>query len=157
LSKKSLNRLNDILTEEYSLYTEEFSFVEKRLELIKDKKISELQDLIKEEKILEEKLKNLEKERVNITNEYGVKTLNELILTLNESIERDRFVTLREDLINILNEIKDKNELCEKLVNLSSQMLDTILNEVSGKKDVGYNQFKQKNSMVNNNLLNTRG
>lgn len=157
MSKKSLNRLNDILTEEYSLYTEEFSFVEKRLELIKDKKISELQDLIKEEKILEARLKNLEKERVNITNEYGVKTLNELILTLNESIERDRFVTLREDLINILSEIKDKNELCEKLVNLSSQMLDTILNEVSGKKDVGYNQFKQKNSMVNNNLLNTRG
>jgi len=157
LSKKSLNRLNDILTEEYSLYTEEFSFVEKRLELIKDKKISELQDLIKVEKILEEKLKNLEKERVNITDEYGVKTLNELILTLNESIERDKFVTLRENLINILNEIKDKNELCEKLVNLSSQMLDTILNEVSGKKDVGYNQFKQKNSMINNNLLNTRG
>ena len=157
MSKKSLNRLNDILTEEYSLYTKELSFVEKRLELIKDKKISELQDLIKEEKVLEEKLKNLEKERVNITNEYGVKTLNELILTLNESIERDRFVTLREDLINVLNEIKDKNELCEKLVNLSSQMLDTILNEVSGKKDVGYNQFKQKNSMVNNNLLNTRG
>lgn len=157
MSKKSLNRLNYLLTEEYRLYNEEFSFVEKRLELIKEKKISELQELIKEEKVLEEKLRILEKERVNITNEYGVKTLNELILTLNESTERDSFILLRENLIKILSEIKDKNELCEKLVNLSSQMLDTILNEVSGKKDVGYNQFKQKNSMVNNNLLNTRG
>ena len=85
-----------------------------------------------------------------------VNTLNELILTL-ERKEKEEFSNLRKNLIKVLEDIKHKNELCEKLVDLSAQMLDTILNEASGKKDVGYNQFKQKSSMTNNNLLNTRG
>lgn len=157
MSKKSLNRLKEILAEELDLYTKELSFVENRLELIKNREILKLQEIIKQEKVLEEKLKFLEKERISITDEYRVKTLNELILTLDKSEENENFVTLRDSLINILNQIKDKNELCEKLVDLSSQMIDTILNEISGKKDVGYNQFKQKNSIINNNLLNTKG
>lgn len=157
MSKKSLSRLKEILTEEYKLYNKAFSFVEERVELIKEKKINELQELIKEEKKLEEKLKHLEKERIHITNEYKVNTLNELILTLDKNQEQEDFINLRENLINILNEIKYKNELCEKLIDLSSQMLDTILKELSGEKNLGYNQFKQKNSIINNNLLNTRG
>lgn len=157
MSKKSLNRLKEILIEEYKLYNKAFSFVEKRLELIKEKKIDELQEFIKEEKRLEESLKLLEKERIHITNEYKVKTLNELILTLDNEKEQEEFISLRENLINVLNEIKYKNELCEKLVELSSQMLEAILKELSGEKNLGYNQFKQKNSIINNNLLNTRG
>jgi flagellar biosynthesis/type III secretory pathway chaperone len=156
LSKNSLERLKDILEEEYKMYQKEFSFVEERLELIRERKFDKLQELIKKEKFLEEYLKNLEKERINITNEYKVNTLNELILTL-ERKEKEEFSNLRKNLIKVLEDIKHKNELCEKLVDLSAQMLDTILNEASGKKDVGYNQFKQKSSMTNNNLLNTRG
>ena len=138
------------------MYQKEFSFVEERLELIRERKFDKLQELIKKEKFLEEYLKNLEKERINITDEYKVNTLNELILTL-ERKEKEEFSNLRKNLIKVLEDIKHKNELCEKLVDLSAQMLDTILNEASGKKDVGYNQFKQKSSMTNNNLLNTRG
>ncbi|MBP6408633.1 MAG: flagellar protein FlgN [Fusobacteriaceae bacterium] len=156
MSKNSLERLKDILEEEYKMYQKEFSFVEERLELIRERKFDKLQELIKKEKFLEEYLKNLEKERINITNEYKVNTLNELILTL-ERKEKEEFSNLRKNLIKVLEDIKHKNELCEKLVDLSAQMLDTILNEASGKKDVGYNQFKQKSSMTNNNLLNTRG
>lgn len=156
MSKNSLKRLKDILEEEYKMYQKEFSFVEERLELIRERKFDKLQELIKKEKFLEEYLKNLEKERINITNEYKVNTLNELILTL-ERKEKEEFSNLRKNLIKVLEDIKHKNELCEKLVDLSAQMLDTILNEASGKKDVGYNQFKQKSSMTNNNLLNTRG
>ena len=156
MSKNSLERLKDILEEEYKMYQKEFSFVEERLELIRERKFDKLQELIKKEKFLEEYLKNLEKERINITNEYKVNTLNELILTL-ERKEKEEFSNLRKNLMKVLEDIKHKNELCEKLVDLSAQMLDTILNEASGKKDVGYNQFKQKSSMTNNNLLNTRG
>ena len=156
MSKNSLERLKDILEEEYKMYQKEFSFVEERLELIRERKFDKLQELIKKEKFLEEYLKNLEKERINITNEYKVNTLNELILTL-ERKEKEEFSNLRKNLIKVLEDIKHKNELCEKLVDLSAQMLDTILNEASGKKDVDYNQFKQKSSMTNNNLLNTRG
>ena len=156
MSKNSLERLKDILEEEYKMYQKEFSFVEERLELIRERKFDKLQELIKKEKFLEEYLKNLENERINITNEYKVNTLNELILTL-ERKEKEEFSNLRKNLIKVLEDIKHKNELCEKLVDLSAQMLDTILNEASGKKDVGYNQFKQKSSMTNNNLLNTRG
>ena len=143
MSKNSLERLKDILEEEYKMYQKEFSFVEERLELIRERKFEKLQELIKKEKFLEEYLKNLEKERINITNEYEVNTLNELILTL-ERKEKEEFSNLRKNLIKVLEDIKHKNELCEKLVDLSAQMLDTILNEASGKKDVGYNQFKQK-------------
>lgn len=157
MSKKSLNRLKEILAEELELYNKELSYVEERLELIKNREILKLQEIIKQEKNLEQKLKLLEKERISITDEYRVKTLNELILTLDKNENNEIFVALRDDLIVVLNQIKDKNELCEKLVDLSSQMIDTILNEISGKKDVGYNQFKQKNSIINNNLLNTKG
>ena len=136
MSKNSLERLKDILEEEYKMYQKEFSFVEERLELIRERKFDKLQELIKKEKFLEEYLKNLEKERINITNEYKVNTLNELILTL-ERKEKEEFSNLRKNLIKVLEDIKHKNELCEKLVDLSAQMLDTILNEASGKKDVG--------------------
>ena len=147
MSKNSLERLKDILEEEYKMYQKEFSFVEERLELIRERKFDKLQELIKKEKFLEEYLKNLEKERINITNEYEVNTLNELILTL-ERKEKEEFSNLRKNLIKVLEDIKHKNELCEKLVDLSAQMLDTILNEASGKKDVGYNQKKQKSSRL---------
>lgn len=157
MSKSTLERLKDILNEEVKLYSEEFVIVEERLELIKSKKLNELQLLIQKEKHLDGKLKILEKERVVITDGYGVNTLNELILTLDNELEKCEFSLLREKLINLIEEIKQKNDLCEKLIDLSTQMLDTILNEASGKKEFGYNQFKQKNSMVNNNLLNTRG
>ena len=156
MSKNSLNRLKDILEEELKLYNEDFSYVEKRLEFINNKKMNELHEMIAKEKFLGEKLKTLEIERVKLTKSYGVNTLNELILTL-ERKEKEEFSNLRKNLIKVLEDIKHKNELCEKLVDLSAQMLDTILNEASGKKDVGYNQFKQKSSMTNNNLLNTRG
>lgn len=156
MSEKSLEKLKDILEEEYKMYKKEFSFVEDRLQLIKDKEFDKLQELIKKEKFLEEHLKNLEKERIGITEQYQVNTLNELILTL-DSEDKEEFSVLRKKLIKVLEEIKHKNDLCEKLVDLSAKMLDTILNEASGKKDIGYNQFKQKSSMVNNNLLNTRG
>ena len=113
MSKNSLERLKDILEEEYKMYQKEFSFVEERLELIRERKFDKLQELIKKEKFLEEYLKNLEKERINITNEYKVNTLNELILTL-ERKEKEEFSNLRKNLIKVLEDIKHKNELCEQ-------------------------------------------
>jgi hypothetical protein len=156
LSKNSLNRLKDILEEELKLYNEDFSYVEKRLEFINNKKMNELHEMIAKEKFLGEKLKTLEIERVKLTKSYGVNTLNELILTLDKNEQND-FLFIREKLINVLENIKNKNILCENLIDISTQMINTIIEEASGKKDVGYNQFKQKSSIINNNLLNTRG
>ena len=53
MSKNSLERLKDILEEEYKMYQKEFSFVEERLELIRERKFDKLQELIKKEKFLE--------------------------------------------------------------------------------------------------------
>lgn len=107
MSKNSLNRLKDILEEELKLYNEDFSYVEKRLEFINNKKMNELHEMIAKEKFLGEKLKTLEIERVKLTKSYGVNTLNELILTLDKNEQND-FLFIREKLINVLENIKNK-------------------------------------------------
>ena len=126
MSKNSLNRLKDILEEELKLYNEDFSYVEIRLEFINNKKMNELHEMIAKEKFLREKLKTLEIERVKLTKSYGVNTLNELILTLDKNEQND-FLFIREKLINVLENIKNKNILCENLIDISTQMINTII------------------------------
>lgn len=158
LSREKIIKLISVIEKEYKLYQSEYAIVEKRVELIKANEVQELNQLIKEERELSETIALAEKERIAIVNEYGAKlTLKELAYELDEEDLRDKLLNLRDKLISILEEIRVKNELSSQLIDVSSKMLDTILKEAAGEKELGYNKFKKKSSLVNNNLLNTRG
>ena len=63
---------------------------------------------------------------------------------------------LREALINVLEEVKDKNELLQDLVLTTNGIIEKTLGMITGSKEVGYKKDKQKNKINDNNLLNTR-
>lgn len=153
-----LEALINLLKEEYSLYKEEYKIVEKRVELIKERKINELNELIEKEKVLAASISRLEEKRILLVEENGGKlNLRELAYSIDNETIRSNLLELRDKLLDILEKIRVKNDLASQLIDLSSKMLDTVLKEAAGEKELGYNKFSQKSSMINNNLLNTRG
>lgn len=157
-NSENIATLLRILDDEYNIYLEEYSLLEKKVEFIKEKKIEQLNDLIKEEQKILDEIISLEKKRLVLVESFGKNiSLKELAYMLEDEILRQDLLTYREKLLNILEDIRVKNELSSQLINISSNLLDTLLKEVSGEKEIGYDKFSQKNSMVNNNLLNTRG
>lgn len=153
-----LESLISLLKEEHSLYMSEYEIVEKRVELIKDKKMNELNELIEKEKILGASIAEKEKKRINLMEFYGRNlSLRELAYGIDNEIIRNNLLELREKLLDVLERIRAKNDLASQLIDVSSKMLDTMLKEAAGEKELGYNRFSQKSSVINNNLLNTRG
>ncbi len=158
MEKKLLEKLIEILNKEYSLYQKEYEIVEKRIELIKNRDVTDLNNLISEERNLSEDIAFLEGERISIVKSYGEKlTLKELAFEIKDTKSREILLELREKLIGILDDIRVKNELSSQLIDVSSKMLDTIMKEAAGEKELGYDKYSKKSSVVNNNLLNTRG
>jgi methionine synthase II (cobalamin-independent) len=83
--------------------------------------------------------------------------LSDLINDLGNDELKDKLSNLREELLSVINEIKSKNDLCSKLINISSEMIEKLMSGLAGKKEVGYNKFRKKENISSNNLLNTKG
>lgn len=157
-NNENIDVLMGILKDEYDVYLEEYSLLEKKIDFIKEKKVNDLNILIKAEQEILTKIVDLEQKRLSLVKTFGENiSLKDLAYMIEDEVLRGNLLAFRDKLLNILEDIRVKNELSSQLIDVSSKMLDTLLKEVSGEKEIGYDKFSQKSSMVNNNLLNTRG
>lgn len=152
-----IQKLEEILDKQLILYRQELSFVEKRMECIEQNNIENLNKVIRDERALGEEIKELENLRIELFQNKEYEKLSDLINDLDDETIRESLLGLKEELLSVINEIKTKNELCSKLINISSEMVEKLMSEITGKKEVGYNKFLKKENISSNNLLNTKG
>lgn len=152
-----IQKLEEILARQLDLYRQELSFVEKRIEYIEQNNVENLNKVIKEERALGEEIKELEDMRIELFQKKEYEKLSDLIVDLTDEELKEKLLNLKEELLSVINEIKNKNELCSKLINISSEMIGKLMSELTGKKEVGYNKFLKKENISSNNLLNTKG
>jgi Mg/Co/Ni transporter MgtE len=145
------------LNQQLDLYKQELSFVVQRIECIEQNNIENLNRVIKKERALGEEIKALEDVRIELFQKTKYEKLSDLINDLNDENQKEKLSSLKEELLSVINEIKDKNELCSKLINISSEMIEKLMSGLAGKKEVGYNKFRKKENISSNNLLNTKG
>ncbi len=148
--------LTKILEGQYQLYKSELEIINKKIGFVEKDMINELAAEIEKEKEIVQKIDTLEQNRIKVVEKLGYKTLKEL--AENEKIPqiKESLLKLREALINVLEEVKDKNELLQDLVLTTNGIIEKTLGMITGSKEVGYKKDKQKNKINDNNLLNTR-
>lgn len=148
--------LTKILEGQYQLYKSELEIINKKIGFVEKDMINELAAEIEKEKEIVQKIDTLEQNRIKVVEKLGYKTLKEL--AENEKIPqiKESLLKLREALINVLGEVKDKNELLQDLVLTTNGIIEKTLGMITGSKEVGYKKDKQKNKINDNNLLNTR-
>lgn len=153
----NIQKLEEILNQQLDLYKQELSFVVQRIECIEQNNVENLNRVIKKERALGEEIKALEDLRIELFQKTEYEKLSDLINDLNDENQKEKLSSLKEELLSVINEIKDKNELCSKLINISSEMIEKLMSGLAGKKEVGYNKFRKKENISSNNLLNTKG
>ena len=148
--------LTKILEGQYQLYKSELEIINKKIGFVEKDMINELAAEIEKEKEIVQKIDTLEQNRIKVVEKLGYKTLKEL--AENEKIPqiKESLLKLREALINVLEEVKDKNELLQDLVLTTNGIIEKKVGMITGSKEVGYKKDKQKNKINDNNLLNTR-
>jgi hypothetical protein len=148
--------LTKILEGQYQLYKSELEIINKKIGFVEKDMINELAAEIEKEKEIVQKIDTLEQNRIKVVEKLGYKTLKEL--AENEKIPqiKESLLKLREALINVLGEVKEKNELLQDLVLTTNGIIEKTLGMITGSKEVGYKKDKQKNKINDNNLLNTR-
>ena len=148
--------LTKILEGQYQLYKSELEIINKKIGFVEKDMINELAAEIEKEKEIVQKIDTLEQNRIKVVEKLGYKTLKEL--AENEKIPqiKESLLKLREALINVLEEVKDKNELLQDLVLTTNGIIEKTVGMITGSKEVGYKKDKQKNKINDNNLLNTR-
>jgi hypothetical protein len=148
--------LTKILEGQYQLYKSELEIINKKIGFVEKDMINELAAEIEKEKEIVQKIDTLEQNRIKVVEKLGYKTLKEL--AENEKIPqiKESLLKLREALINVLEEVKEKNELLQDLVLTTNGIIEKTLGMITGSKEVGYKKDKQKNKINDNNLLNTR-
>jgi hypothetical protein len=86
-----LNDLIELIEKELLAHKNALSMSSKKLEIIKKKDIQELQNLIRDEEVLIERIKILEKERIVSVQKLGYKTLLEIVETIDDENVKKKF------------------------------------------------------------------
>jgi predicted metal-dependent hydrolase len=153
----NIQKLEEILEKQLNLYRQELDFVNQRIECIEQNKVEDLNEVIKQERALGNEIRELENIRIELFQKTEYEKLSDLIDDLSDNELREELLELKKELLSVINEIKNKNELCSKLINISSEMIEKLMSGLAGKKEVGYNKFLKKENISSNNLLNTKG
>ena len=103
--------LTKILEGQYQLYKSELEIINKKIGFVEKDMINELAAEIEKEKEIVQKIDTLEQNRIKVVEKLGYKTLKEL--AENEKIPqiKESLLKLREAMINVLEEVKDKKQL----------------------------------------------
>jgi|GEM_PF-538364 len=131
---KSIEQLKEALEKELKMYEQVSNLVESKTKVVVKGKVKELEEIMKKEQQLIGQMSTFEKIRraifANISNEINIEeptSLSELLLHLEEKgVEGDalkQIDRIRDRLLKVIDEIKEFNQLNEKLI---KQSLDYI-------------------------------
>ena len=151
-----MENLIEILKKELEIYEQEREIVKLKIEAIEEDNIELIEELMKKEDILVKKIQELEKRRRKLIDGTGFKTLTLYAESLDNEKEREDAMVLKQKLKIVLEEIKFLNSTAEQLVNISTGILNSVIRNITGKKEIGYKKDTQKREFTQNNLLNKK-
>lgn len=160
-----INKLQDVLKLEGSIYEEMLEISDKKMKIIVDGKVSELENITKLEQMLILKLGKLENEREAIIENVARDmrrpsddiNISEIALRLDNSQSK----ALKETQINILNTInklKASNEVNARLIKNSLDFIDFSINlyASTGANDSNYSNSGDVSSNKKRNFLDMK-
>lgn len=150
-----MDRVLKILTEELELYKQENIYATERLDAIKVDNIKQLEETIKHEQVLSKKLEHLESKRIHLLNELNITKMDTFIESVSDEKLKEDLTRVKKELLDIVGEIQIKNDISTKLVEVSAEIFKAVIEELTGKKDIGYKKNLNK-TMTQNSLLNKK-
>lgn len=151
-----MDRVLEILREELELYKQENIFAQERLDSIKFEETAKLEEVIKKEQKLTLQLENLERERVQLLKEMNIDKMDVFIETVSDQVKKETLKNLKRELLEIAGEIQVKNDVSTKLVEVSAEIFKGVIEDLTGKKDIGYKRDLNKTKMTQNSLWNKK-
>lgn len=156
MNREGVEILKKLLEGQLQMYKSELEILDKKISYVEKDQLELLEEEAEKEKLVMQKIEILEANRVKLVEKMGHSTLKELIEKIDDEEEKSRLRAFRKELKDILSDIKNKNELLQDLVKVSSTILEKTLNAITGSKEVGYKQDKQKTIINDSNLLNKK-
>jgi hypothetical protein len=146
----------ELLQKELNLYKQEKKLSKTRLQAFENKDLEKLKEIINLEREIGINIESIEEKRMEKVKQYSLGNLKDIIKELDDEAMKNKFIEVRKDLIDIIEKIKLDNKACEKYIDLNNKMLKELMKSLSGNKEVGYTNKKQKNILNQNNLLNKK-
>lgn len=148
----------ELLNKELKLYQKENELSIDRLKALEENNLERLREIINMEQDLSNHILELENKRMKISEEKGFKGLNLIQVSekVNDEKIKSEFLKIRKKLLEIIDEIKENNKMCEKYIEIKSKMSKVMLDKIIGNTELGYNEQKQKNKINQNSLLNKK-
>lgn len=148
----------ELLNKELKLYQKENELSIDRLKALEENNLERLREIINMEQDLSNHILELENKRMKISEEKGFKGLNLIQVSekVNDEKIKSEFLKIRKKLLEIIDEIKENNKMCEKYIEIKSKMSKVMLDKITGNTELGYNEQKQKNKINQNSLLNKK-
>jgi tRNA/tmRNA/rRNA uracil-C5-methylase (TrmA/RlmC/RlmD family) len=151
-----LDKLVEILQKQLQLHKNEYELACDRFDAIEKNDIKKLNKIISKERELTKEIEILEKQRLALFDDKKNIKLIDYINELDDEEMKNILLELRNKLKSIIEDIVQKNNDCKNIIEISNEMLEKVLKELSGKKEIGYNKYKKKENVSSNNLLNTK-
>lgn len=167
---KSIEQLKEALEKELNMYNQVCNLVESKTKIVVKGKVKELEEVTKKEQQLINQMGTFEKIRraifVNISNELDIEdpdSLSELLLHLDEmGVEKERLEEIdkiRDELLRVINQIKEFNQLNEKLIKQSLDYINLNMDILTSEEEQGNhygNKATTDNKKTNKSLLDMR-
>jgi flagellar biosynthesis/type III secretory pathway chaperone len=152
--EKLLENLYLVLNEEYKLYRYIYKVSNTKKKVIIDGKIKELEEISKVESQFVVKVKKLETYREKIVEtlikKLGINAdkinIQNILDFLDDSEMKLKLRKLRDDTINVINELKNINEINSKLIKNSLDYVDFSINILSSTEETN-NNYGNKGSI----------
>ncbi|QFT90650.1 FlgN protein [Bacillus sp. THAF10] len=123
----SHSTLISVLEKMVTLHSYLYELTTRKEEIVKANKMDELQEVTREEKQYTRAIVQLEQQRKQLS---GEKTISELANNSNAE-EKERLLSLKEQLTDIISNIKKQNELNQLLLEQSLQYVTMTINTLN--------------------------
>lgn len=152
--------LRDVLLDELKLYEEMYNLTVKKTDVIINGKISDLDNITHLENSLILKLGQIEARRekvvVNIQEQLGVKkdsTISEILSHIDDADEiKQELDNIAKKLLNVLNSIKEKNDLNGLLIRDNLEYIELNINLLTNATDRGIYNNKTQKELTSQNI-----
>ena len=133
-----MRRMIEILEKEFEIYQEMLKISEEKTDIIVKDKVDELEEMTRREEEFVRQFIELEKERVQIVKNFAAEHgLGEKIIKIPELCEyfpeeKEELMGLRKEILAIVEKVKAKTELNEKLLKNSLEYINFSVGLATG-------------------------
>ena len=136
MNREGIEILKKLLEGQLQMYKSELEIVGNKINYVEKDQLELMEQESEKEKLIIQKIEILEANRIKLVEKMGHTTLKELIEQVEDEKEKNSLRAMRKELKDVLSELKNRNELLQDLVKVSSTILEKTLNAITGSEQV---------------------